>query len=108
MSEPRFICKACGYHGEVQRVTKGSFAIELLLWLCFLIPGLLYSLWRLSSRYSGCPKCGSADVIPLDTPLGSKLLAEVDPQAHAVAFAPRPPQRGVAWVLGRWVGRLFR
>jgi len=56
-------CPNCKYEGEAKTYTKGSMGIELLLWLFFLLPGLLYSVWRLSTRYSGCPKCGYEYVI---------------------------------------------
>lgn len=38
---------------------KGNLLIELVLWLCFLLPGFVYSLWRMTSRYEGCPDCGN-------------------------------------------------
>ena len=69
---PRWICKECGYAGPMTTITMGSFAIELFLWLCFLVPGLLYSLWRSSSRRKGCPKCKSTSVVPTDSPIGGR------------------------------------
>lgn len=82
------VCRACGYHGDPGTLTKGSFAVEVILWLCFLIPGLIYSFWRLSSRSNNCPKCGSTEVIPIDSPVGMKLMQEFAPQALAVQAAP--------------------
>ena len=35
-----------------------------------------YSVYRLSSRKIVCEKCGQASLIPLDTPVGQKLLKE--------------------------------
>jgi hypothetical protein len=69
------ICTNCGYIGKPVAITKGSFAVELLLWLLFLVPGLLYSLWRLASRYSACPKCEAPNMIPANSPLAQKFLA---------------------------------
>lgn len=37
---------------------RGSFWIELALWLIMCFPGLIYSLWRLTGRRT-CPFCGS-------------------------------------------------
>lgn len=71
------ICKRCGYNGAGKTMTRGSLALEIVLWLCFLVPGIIYSIWRLTSRYTGCPKCGANEMIPVDSPLGAKLLAEV-------------------------------
>ncbi len=70
------ICSNCGYTGESMTVTKGSFFIELVLWLALILPGLIYSIWRLTSRYQACPQCGAANMIPLDSPRGRKLIEE--------------------------------
>ena len=67
-------CTVCGTVDHAARFTKGSFLIELLLWLCFLVPGLLYSLWRVTSRYDGCAKCGAAAIVPVDSPIAKKAL----------------------------------
>jgi hypothetical protein len=48
----RMYCPNCGTWGSPKTYTKGSFALEVLLWLCLLVPGLLYSVWRLASRYA--------------------------------------------------------
>jgi len=67
------ICKTCGSVGNPVRKTKGSFAIEIVLWLFLIIPGLIYSIWRLTTRHDACPVCGSPDVIPVNTPVGQSL-----------------------------------
>lgn len=56
---------------------KGSLLTEAMLWIFFLIPGLIYSIWRHSTVYDGCGKCGAATVIPLDSPVAKKILPEV-------------------------------
>lgn len=71
----QMICQNCGTIGQPRIETKGSIAIEIILWLCLIIPGLVYSIWRLCSKYRACPACRSADMIGTDTPRG-KLLAE--------------------------------
>jgi hypothetical protein len=53
MASEKF-CPNCGTIGKPKKKTKGSFAIEVLLWLCFLIPGLIYSLWRMTSKVPVC------------------------------------------------------
>ena len=67
------ICGNCGTVAEPKSITKGSFAVEIILWLCFILPGMLYSVWRLASRHKGCPKCGQNNMIPLDSPRGIAL-----------------------------------
>ena len=68
------ICTACGTEtGSPKIQTKGSFAMELVLWLIFIVPGLIYSVWRLTTRQKVCPACSSPALIPLNTPAGKNL-----------------------------------
>jgi len=44
-----------------KKITRGSFGIEILLyvffiWNFFFIP-IIYTMWRLMSKYHGCPNC---------------------------------------------------
>ena len=70
------LCTACGYVGRSRRVTKGSIFIELFLWLLIIVPGLIYSIWRLTSKFDACPKCNNAGMIPADSPIAKKFRAE--------------------------------
>jgi len=67
------ICAHCGFQGKPVSQTKGSIWIEIILWLFFILPGVIYSIWRLSTRAKVCPKCKQPNMIPLDTPQGKKL-----------------------------------
>lgn len=60
-------CTRCGHEGESKTKTRGSLLIELVLWLCFFVPGLVYSIWRHGSRAPACAKCGSGELIPPDS-----------------------------------------
>lgn len=66
--KPMF-CQACGHEGPTKQITKGSTAIELILWLLFLVPGLIYSIWRHNSRTAGCEVCGATTLIPPNSPM---------------------------------------
>lgn len=70
------VCPQCGYIGNSKSAIKGSGGVELLLWLFFIIPGLIYSVWRSSSRHPVCPKCGNDNMIPSDTPRAKKIMSE--------------------------------
>ena len=69
-------CSRCGTVGEPAREIPGSFALELLLWLLFILPGLIYSVWRLCSAKDACIRCGDPRLIPADSPLAVHLLAQ--------------------------------
>lgn len=101
MAMSKMVCKDCGSVGETATETRGSFAIEVVAWLCFLVPGLIYSLWRLSIRHETCAACGSAKVLPLDSPTGRQL-------ALSAGHEPEPPRQpsSAAVGLGRSLGQL--
>jgi len=68
------LCINCGYQGTPRWIYKGSVIIELILWLCFLLPGLIYSIWRSTSKYKACPECKASNMIPLNSPMAKKFL----------------------------------
>jgi hypothetical protein len=72
-----YICSNCGTIGMPIAYTPGSGWIELILWFCFFIPGLIYSIWRWSSIIDVCPECGKDTMVPLNTPMGEKLFREM-------------------------------
>lgn len=61
-------CMTCGSDAVPLVKTKGSIFIELILWLCFLVPGLIYSIWRLNTRGEACPHCSGVLLVPTDSP----------------------------------------
>lgn len=68
-------CTTCHAVGRPRTETRGSFWVEVFLWILFLIPGLLYSLWRLTTRRKVCPTCGAPTLVPLASPIARKLGA---------------------------------
>lgn len=71
-----FVCSNCGtYNAEPARPFPGSGAVEIVLWLWLIIPGLLYTIWRHQNRRYVCRSCGSTGLIPADSPKGRELLA---------------------------------
>ena len=69
------ICPNCGAQGKPRTHTKGSIWIEIILWLCLIVPGVIYSLWRLTTRAKVCRACGASDLVPVNTPRGRELVA---------------------------------
>ena len=90
------ICSQCGQIGRQKRVAPGSILIELILWCCFFVPGLIYSIWRLSAKQPTCRHCGAiASAVPINSPRGKQLLAQLyppDPAPAAPQPKPTPPK----------------
>lgn len=68
-------CTRCGFNGNMKTYTPGWFIVELALWCCLFLPGLIYSSWRIQGRKIKCPECGSVEIVPGNSPVGKKLYA---------------------------------
>ena len=111
ISIPRYtkICKQCGTLNEAGDSLPGSGWIELVLWLCYIVPGLIYSIWRRTKRNAACAACSSRELVQVGTPVGSQLLQQYHPAAvvsttgplQAPSDKPPPPSgRRIAKALG--------
>ena len=74
---PVAFCASCGHEGAARFHTHGSIFIELVLWLLLIVPGLIYSLWRLSTRHAVCAECGGVNLVPPSSPVARKLRSEL-------------------------------
>lgn len=71
-------CMTCGHEGRTKIHTRGNLLIEIILWLCLLIPGLIYSIWRVSTRHEVCSNCGAGNVVPPQSPAVRAARARMD------------------------------
>lgn len=76
-ADPMRHCMTCGTEGETRTHTNGSIIIEIILWLCLIVPGLIYSVWRHTSRREVCRACGSGYLVPIDTPAAARHRREL-------------------------------
>lgn len=83
------VCTACGYLGQEKTQPKGTFIGEVGVWMIgaalavFIAPVLLvipliYSIWRMTSRERLCPKCKNPGMIPVDSPMASKFIRDLE------------------------------
>ena len=66
------VCPSCHTSARIRGRPRGSAAIEIVLWLFLLLPGLIYTMWRGGKKVFPCPACG-AETVPADTPAGRKI-----------------------------------
>lgn len=79
------ICPHCGYVGNKERFSKGSYLLEMFLWAAFFIPGAVYTTWRAFNEYYACPICKNEAMTPLGSSLGQKILNEKDRMREPIA-----------------------
>ena len=84
------ICKQCGTVHDGKQHLPGNGWIEAVLWLAYIFPGLIYSIWRRSARKPTCGACGSRDLVPLSSPVGKSLQAQFYPDGLPLPKSPEP------------------
>jgi hypothetical protein len=84
------ICKVCGNVQHEKSGLPGSGWIELVLWLCYVIPGVIYSIWRRSRHQAACVSCRCREVLDVTTPVGQLLVKQYYPDGLP-AVKPPPP-----------------
>jgi len=79
-------CLDCGYVGPSEQYAPGKRLTEVRLWFFFLVPGMIYSLWRFFARYDGCANCASQRIVPVDSPVAQAALRKLSPTPSAQSW----------------------
>lgn len=58
----RYFCTSCSASSASAR-QRGSGWIEVVLYICYIVPGIIYSIWRRSGNSKVCPACKRATLI---------------------------------------------
>ena len=69
-----FYCNSC-HNSSARAVMKGNGWIELILYFVYIIPGILYSIWRRSGQPNICPICNAPALVPISAAKPSPTLA---------------------------------
>jgi predicted RNA-binding Zn-ribbon protein involved in translation (DUF1610 family) len=84
-----YVCTQCGFVGLPNWKVPGSTAITFILLWFFIIPAVIYSIWRNSNRFPACPQCGAPrSMIPSDSQMGKQYLPQ--PAGSIVASGSTP------------------
>lgn len=70
------VCLDCNSVKKPFLKIPGFFLGELVLWLLFLVPGIIYTIMRHTLAYDCCWICGSKRIVPVDTPKGQELTEQ--------------------------------
>ena len=85
-------CSSCHSFTSGKKETRGHFAIEVFMWLLLIIPGIIYSVWRQSSKHITCSQCGASNLIAFNAPKAKKELGQ-DYEGNLADFEAHAPAR---------------
>lgn len=74
MAKATHYCNNCGSIMKPRKKTQGFLIVEIILWIAFIVPGLIYTIWRTFTKYKACRECNSRNIIPVDSPRGKEIL----------------------------------
>lgn len=77
------VCPRCGWYGYPETKSGGSGCVLVALLFFFIVPGLIYLVWMLSSSRAVCSGCGSAELVEPGSPVGMDLLRRYHPELFA-------------------------
>jgi len=76
----KMICRNCETISEPKIIPVGNVAIEIILWLFLLIPGIIYSIFvRSRPDKLLCPSCNQDAMIDPYSPVGQQILKKLYP-----------------------------
>jgi hypothetical protein len=90
--KPQLVCTSCGNIGQNKKAVQGTSAVEFALFffgvavaifitwmigLVVILGAIAYSIYRSTTKKNTCAKCSGTSLIPLDTPMGQKILKEM-------------------------------
>lgn len=59
----KYVCMECGCQRDPIDVKRGLLVIEIFLWLLYILPGVIYSIWRRVRTQQVCPKCLNPSIV---------------------------------------------
>ena len=73
MPKLTYVCRQCAYTGKPEMFKKGTLKMEIILWCCLIIPGIIYSIWRRVGATPICPKCHYGPMMTSKSNLGYRM-----------------------------------
>lgn len=85
------VCQNCEEVGRVIIHMPGSNILEIVLFLCYLVPGIIYAVWRRQSKKQVCGACGSDRIVAAKTRVGLSIISSQYPsyKIERVEVGPR-------------------
>lgn len=94
------VCKSCEEVDTPVESMPGNGWVEAILYLFYIAPGVIYSVWRRKGKKKVCSACGSSDVVPAASRAGRRILGDT-PINPTSALRRSPRTKVVAPTFGK-------
>lgn len=59
----KYLCLECGCQRDPIDAKRGLLVIEIFMWLLYILPGVIYSIWRRVRKQQVCPNCRNPSMV---------------------------------------------
>lgn len=59
----KYVCLECGCQRDPIDAKRGLLVIEIFMWLLYILPGVIYSIWRRVRKQQVCPNCLNPSIV---------------------------------------------
>jgi len=70
----KYICMECGCQRDPVEAKRGLLVIEVFMWLLYIVPGVIYSIWRRVRKQQVCPNCLNPSVVLTSSPRAMGMM----------------------------------
>ena len=80
----KYICMECGCQRDPIKAKRGLLVIEVFMWLLYILPGVIYSIWRRVRSQEVCPNCLNPSIVLTSSSraMGVRRLMKAFPQSQ--------------------------
>jgi hypothetical protein len=78
----KYVCMECGCQRDPIDANRGLWVVEIFMWLLYILPGVIYSIWRRVRKHQVCSKCRNPSVVLTSSSraMGMRQLMKTFPQ----------------------------
>ena len=87
----KYICMECGCQRDPIIAKRGFLVIEIFMWFLYILPGVIYSIWRRVRTQEVCPKCQTPSIVLMSSSRAMgmmRLLKAYPPSPSPVSTHP--------------------
>ncbi len=82
----KYVCMECGCQRDPIDAKRGLLVIEIFMWLLYILPGVIYSIWRQVRKQQVCPNCRNPSIVLMSSSraMGMRRLMKTFSQPSTV------------------------
>ncbi len=88
----KYLCMECGCQRDPIQAKRGFLVVELFMWLLYILPGVIYSIWRRVRTQQICSNCRTPSIVLTSSSRAMgmmRMLKAFSPSSSPIATHPQ-------------------